>query len=556
MTPAEAHSDGVLAQIVSTLGSTLELDEVLHGVVTLLSEASGVHACFVYLLDSSGERLVLQAAGKPYAHLPGEIVLERGEGLAWWAVERGEPAFIRENLLGDPRTKYVPELQEERFQSLLCVPIAARDGGVIGVISAQTEAPREFTQAEVDVLVTSASLVAGAIENARLYGETRRRVRELETLTGLAEAIAWSRTLEELVPEVTARARDLLGARSCHVYLLDVGDEELSLRGSTPADAGARPTLALSELGPELARGGRSSRVSVPLVAGDELLGLLIGEGSASLDLARAVASQAAVGIKKIQLIERLSEKNLIKDFFADLAAGRSGSDVEGRAARLGCDTERPFVVLAAEPAGDDLEPALASLLPGSLFVRRGSTLQALLRVPSDGVARLLESVRRAHAELARPVAIGLSSPCVGIASFRAGFEEARQALLATAVLKREGAVLAFDDLGAYKYILRIALEGGVRDATIEAVSRLADYDRERNAFLLRTLEEFLDRRGSIGATAEALYIHPNTLRQRLRRVSELSGIDLRRDDWLMVEIAVKLVRLRATLGASDTASS
>ena len=49
--------------------------------------------------------------------------------------------------------------------------------------------------------------------------------------------------------------------------------------------------------------------------------------------------------------------------------------------------------------------------------------------------------------------------------------------------------------------------------------------------------------------------MHPNTLRQRLRRVMEISGIDLRRDDWLMVEIAVKLVKLQHALGtaASDT---
>ena len=47
----------------------------------------------------------------------------------------------------------------------------------------------------------------------------------------------------------------------------------------------------------------------------------------------------------------------------------------------------------------------------------------------------------------------------------------------------------------------------------------------------------------TIQVAAEALYVHPNTLRQRLRRIGELSGLDLRKDDWLMVEIAVKMVR-------------
>ena len=62
---------------------------------------------------------MLGAASGRYERFVDQIVLERGEGLAWWAADRREPAFIRENLLDDPRTKYVPELEEERFQSLL-----------------------------------------------------------------------------------------------------------------------------------------------------------------------------------------------------------------------------------------------------------------------------------------------------------------------------------------------------------------------------------------------------------------------------------------------------
>ena len=48
----------------------------------------------------------------------------------------------------------------------------------------------------------------------------------------------------------------------------------------------------------------------------------------------------------------------------------------------------------------------------------------------------------------------------------------------------------------------------------------------------------------NMAATAKALYVHPNTLRQRLRRIAEITGIDPRADDWLMLEIACKLLRL------------
>ena len=478
-------------------------------------------------------------------------MLERGESLAWWAVEHGEPAFIRDDALADPRVKYVAELEEERFQSLLAVPIVGRSGDAIGAITAHTEAPREFDDDEVDFVVTSAALVANAIENARLYEETRLRVGELEQLTELAEAIASADALDELLETVVSDARPLLVARACHLYLLDPATEELDRRASDPEPGDARQTLGLAELGPELARGGRSARLAVPLVANGELIGLLVAEGSARIELGRAVASQVAVGIKKVQVIEQLTEKNLIKDFFEDLAGGRLRGDLEGRAARLGCDLDQPHVVLVAEPWSDALSRSLRGVVPGSLFDHREDSLRALVKLATFSDESFLERLRRVHAELEQPVAIGVSSVCRGEAAFADGFAEARQALVGTVVLSGKPTVLAYDDLGAYKYLLRVAVDGGIRDATVDAVGKLAEYDAQRGAQLVSTLEEFLHRHGSISATSEALYVHPNTLRQRLRRIGELSGLDLRRDDWLAIEIAVKMVKLQHALGAA-----
>ncbi len=543
-----AREGAFLSRIISTVASSLELDDVLSAVVALLSDASAVHACFVYLVDEEGERLVLSAASDPYQHLCGVVALDRGEGLAWWSAEHREPAFIRDNLLADPRVKYVAELEEDRFQSLLTVPIVGKADQLVGVISAHTEAPREFTQEEVDFLVAAASLVAGAIENARLYEETRRQVRELEELTGLAEAIAESRSLDELLPLVAKRARDLLSADACHLYLLEGGTEELVLHASAPKRAEGRPRIGLAELGPELARGGRASRLSVPLVAGDELLGLLVAEKSSALDLARGVASQAAVGIKKVQLIERLTEENAIRDFFADLAGGGAPADFGRRASGLGLDLDRDHVVLVAEGASEALGRAFAGFAPGAIWDRREKAVLAVLPVPPGGVERLVAAVRSAHERRSSRSRIGISNTCSGEQNFGSAFAQARQALLGTVVLRGQPAVVCYEELGAYKYLLRLAEERVPRDETVEAVARLAEYDRDRGAQLLATLEEFLGRHGSVSATSEALYVHPNTLRQRLRRIAEISGLDLAEDDWLMVEIAVKLVRLRSVL--------
>ena len=65
------ESNRFLYAIISTVGSSLDLEEVLGAVVRLLTDACSVHACFVYLVED--DRLVLEAASDPYAHLVGTM---------------------------------------------------------------------------------------------------------------------------------------------------------------------------------------------------------------------------------------------------------------------------------------------------------------------------------------------------------------------------------------------------------------------------------------------------------------------------------------------------
>jgi GAF domain-containing protein len=544
----ESH---VLARVISTIASRLELDAVLAAVVELLSDASAVHACFVYLAEDGGERLVLRAASRPYAHLVGSIALERGEGLAWWAAERGEPAFVRDGLLSDPRAKYVPELEEERFQSLICVPILAKDGGPAGVVSMHSEAPREFSEDEVEFLVSTATLLGGAVETARLYRDMGQRVEDLERLTALGEAVARAETLDGLAEAVVDGCRGLLRADWCRLYLLE-GASALHLRAAAPPAPDAPPVLEPTRLGPQLSRGGGTPRIGIRVLAGDELLGFLQAGGTADVDLATAVAHQTALAVQKILLIERLTERNLIKDFFEELSGGRVDAGLSERARRLGVDLDAPHLVVVGRPPSDELERLVAAAAPGAPLDRRDDSVRALLPVPARGDGAVLEALRHGHRQLTQPAAIGVSSPCSGPASFAAGFEEARHALLGAAVLDGRPLVTQYDELGPYKYLLQMSLDSSPRDAHREAIERLVAYDEARSASLLRTLEELLRRRGNISATAEALHVHQNTLRQRLRRIMQVSGLDLMKDDWLMVEIAVKLVRLRQALGAGE----
>jgi sugar diacid utilization regulator len=307
----------------------------------------------------------------------------------------------------------------------------------------------------------------------------------------------------------------------------------------------------LGELASELAGRNRDGTILVPLLADDELIGLLRVEGSPAVSLARTIASQTAVALEKIELIDRLTEKNLIKDFFEQLTSGKPGDSIEERSGRLGFELDRPYLVLLGKPAGDELERAISGAAPGSLFDRNEELVRALLPLGDHDVTSVVDAVRSEVGALEAPVGIGVSSVCGSSATFPSGLEEAQDALVVATVLREAPAVVTYDELGPYKYLLRMSGDSGFRDPYRDAVVRLVEYDERRSTSLVRTLEEFLRRRGSVSATSAALYVHPNTLRQRLGRIAEVSGIDLGTADWLMVEIAVRLVRLGTAVDAA-----
>ncbi len=64
-------------------------------------------------------------------------------------------------------------------------------------------------------------------------------------------------------------------------------------------------------------------------------------------------------------------------------------------------------------------------------------------------------------------------------------------------------------------------------DRPTGSLARLMEYDRQHNSYLVQTLQAWLDAFGDVIAAAEALYVHPNTFRYRLRRVAEVGEIDL-----------------------------
>jgi two-component sensor histidine kinase len=134
------------------------------------------------LLDpESGELTIKAAHGLKVEHIV-QSRLAPGEGLAGLAAKEGVVMYSRE-VLKDGRFRLREIAREEGLRSALSVPLLAQER-VIGVLNLYTDAPRQFTDSEHRLISTLANSAAIAIENARLYEETRERAQFLFALMG------------------------------------------------------------------------------------------------------------------------------------------------------------------------------------------------------------------------------------------------------------------------------------------------------------------------------------------------------------------------------------
>jgi GAF domain-containing protein len=541
--------------VIAALARGPDLDRILPGVVELLSDATGCHACFIYMLE--GERLRMRAASEVYSHVVGRIEMSLDEGLCGWVARNREPAFIREEAIADPRTKVFPELDEERFQSVIAVPVTIPVERVIGVVVLHTEAPREFDPDVVEFLVNVASMAAGAIHNARLFDEARLRAKRLAALAELGQRIAAAGIREELYEVICEGAAELVGGEAARLLLADGAAGRLDVvatAGAWADDGGPAPLLPADPGLPEISTG---------VAAGSEELGVLSvvrDAGSFSAEDARllqSVGSQLAVALQRVELIERLTGENLVRDLFEALAEGRfAAAESRARAARHDLSQRSALVIVRPAPeraedfaaAADHVGARLRRLVPGALIDDHGEALRALVPLGLRRPDAALASLDAELATLARDerLAIGRGTPFAGLVEGARGLVEAVHAARVTAALHPAGGAKAYDSLGVYRYLDRGPGGPSPDSRLASAINVLREYDGRRGAALVPTLERYLESRGSPAAAARDLYIHPNTLRQRLGRIEQLTDLDLSEEDLLSLELALKLAPLRS----------
>jgi DNA-binding PucR family transcriptional regulator len=384
--------------------------------------------------------------------------------------------------------------------------------------------------------------------NARLHAHERATAKQLEETL---RALQRSMDIHKRLTQVAVRGEGQEGlAQAIHDltgYPVAIEDRYGNLRAwagsERPEPYPKDPAPKREQLLRRLIREARPTRDGGRLVAlarprGDLLgvIALVDPNGDCGEHELVALEHGATILAMELARLRSLAEAELRvrRDLVEALLDGTDDETVQSRAQGLGYDLGRSHRVVIAEGRGrtrddDDVffhavRRAARDLSVGTLMVARNGAVLVLANedVPwEDFRQAVLRELGGGRCRL------GVGGLCERPADFARSHREAQLALRMERSRSRADRATRFDDLGVYRLLCEVPDLGAVERFVRDRLGGLLDYDSRKKSDLVRTLTLFLEHGGNYIATAEALFVHPSTLKYRLQRIRDLTRYDL-----------------------------
>jgi K+-sensing histidine kinase KdpD len=304
-----------LHEVAQLASSARDWDEMLRIVIERTTSAMGVEVSSLYLLERRDGILRLVATNGLNRKYIGKATLRVGEGITGWVANARVPTAVRD-VRADPRFKWIPGVDEERFTSMLSVPLLIHSE-IVGVANVQSVAARTFDKEQIEFLQTIANQVAGIIEKGRLQREAERKLREVSALFEVSNVLTSTLELDEVLALILDRLVRVYPGAAGAMFLRDGEDLRERARTGEPGKAIAQlAKRAVSEARPIV----EGEHVAIPLLANERLLGAVALEVPAGTTVedeevafVGTLANQAALAIDKASLyaLERETTESL-----------------------------------------------------------------------------------------------------------------------------------------------------------------------------------------------------------------------------------------------------
>lgn len=343
----QAEQFRVISEVGRRMTSILPVDELLVQIARLIRQAFNYDHVHIGLIE--GDQVVYKVGAgylwdDPRFQFEPARLKVGAEGVTGWVAATGEPLLVPD-VNEEPRYVW---MQGSETRSELTVPLKAK-GEVIGVLDVQSNQLDAFDESDLLVLQSLANQAAVAIENARLFAERERRLDGMAVLNEVGRAISSTLQLDELLDLIHRQVSQVMDATNLYIALYDKDEDRVSFplyvegaqvrRHSRGRKAGQglteyiirsrRPLLLpddvdgrAQKLGIEVIGTPAKSWLGVPMIAGDEVLGVIAVQSYTTenvydeghLNLLPTIAAQAAIAIENARLYEQAQQLAVMEE--------------------------------------------------------------------------------------------------------------------------------------------------------------------------------------------------------------------------------------------------
>ena len=477
-----------------------------------------------------------------------------GAGLTGLVTETKSP-YIATDYLSDPRIRHSPagdaSVRSDGLRTLVGVPVLHRDD-VIAVLVVSYRATTSISDERLGLLVSLATLAGLTMEDARRRDQQNEVSRKIHDANALLKAenaqLAWAgacyadlvelvllrRGIDELVDAISS-------AFHCRVGVLDSDGVLVA-----PTEDSGGPTIRVPEGIADYLHNTAEAQPRIFGVSDDDHMWFCPANYQEEVLGATVVCREDLDEVEQVTLarIGPLVGQTLRDAKYgtgagelgwatvSSLLGGRSPDDYTADLSHaLGSSAAKPLIALVA--IGDPTQHLrmhhfgvrIARENSGVAGSQDGRLVIIMPGTDADSAAETVSS--RLNASLGSPVWVGAARS-----------DEPRRLSLASAEALRcarclqrmggGGGSATVQSLGQIGLLLGSESEETVGEFVQASIGPLLEHDNARRSELVSTLEAYLSHNSSLKAAASQLHVHPNTVLQRLQKISVLLGDD----DW------------------------
>ena len=539
------------------------VDGVLQSIVSRSRRLLMADVAYFLTFDQGTGVALMRVSDGIISEAFNRLAVDPGQGISGHIASTLRPSWTRDYLADDQYIHTGPidsATVEEGLRAILGVPVTYA-GRIVGLLLAGDRHPHDYRPQDVELLVSLAQHAGVIIENATVHAQDQRTVENLEASV---EALRASESTSQTILELQDRLMTLLMSRGS---LQDLATLTQSAVGGT--------VVLCDERRREIARAGQSDALTSaidwnaqPLSASTITLGyvlhrpdeLIVPEHD-EIHIRQILVRTASVGSLLLESVlaslntSRQAASNLIGELLRDPRSDRVAvlrSTVAVDLAVLntvliasGGDASSTFDVLrAALRIADrlgglscEVEGDVLLWLPGSHPRLSAEQTAAALSAAVDGL-----------------VTVGASRSLATAQTLQAGVRDARNTVRALVALGRVGQGADSSGVAPFPAILASTSPDDLEQFVRDILGELLDYDTAHTTELVRTLEVVYRQSSNVAAAAEVLFLHPNTVHQRLIRIDQLTGANWRDTDVaIQRQLALTINALRAPRPPSHT---